>query len=80
VIDRMLAAARDRVVISEPVRNLPGSDPARAQRIDDLGYFSLADQGTAEDEKAVSHVLVSYPGDAMRVRVAGQGKPHGRPK
>jgi hypothetical protein len=46
------------IIADHPLEALdlgPGTDPPRAQRVDNLGYLLIADHRTAENQKAVPH-------------------------
>ncbi|HWF73373.1 MAG TPA: class I SAM-dependent methyltransferase [Solirubrobacteraceae bacterium] len=85
VVDRMLAAARDRVIVSEPVRNLATSDlPGVAllgRRAADPGVGAHADrftQATLDELMARYHerTLAAFPipGGRERVYVLSAGE------
>jgi SAM-dependent methyltransferase len=91
LVDRMLAAARDRVIVSEPVRNLASSNLAPIARLGrraaDPGVGGHAQRFSEESLEALmghyrERILASFPIPGGRERVfvlAGAGpRPAGR--
>jgi SAM-dependent methyltransferase len=67
VVDRMLAGARDRVIVSEPVRNLASSDVPIVR----LVGRRAADPGTGGhakrfDEKSLDALMARYRGQILK--------------
>jgi len=92
IVDRMLAAANERVIVSEPVRNLASSDLAPLARLGrraaDPGVGAHAERFTEESLEALmaryrERILKSFPIPGGRERVyvlaAAPGRQHGRP-
>jgi len=91
ILDRMLAAARDRVIVSEPVRNLASSDLPIVSRIGrhaaDPGVSGHTQRFTEETLAALmarygERILKSFPIPGGRERVyllAAGSAPHPRP-
>ena len=59
--DRVLGAGMGAKELLEAGDLGPGSEPPRAQGVDDLGDLGLSDQGSPEDEEPLSHLTAFHP-------------------